>query len=376
MTDEGGNGGTLSGTGGAGGKPGTAGDSATGGTGIVAEGGRGGRGGSGGRATGVGGALMAGAGGQADEHCIAASAVEWLYTPQAGLVGTYATSLATSGIAANDAVVMLSLLSGDQGSFTLGKDDDANLATCRHCVRGKIWGLDGADRDFFADAGELVIDAASDTQHGVIRASLTGTHLAEVALDSNTGESTPVDGGFCIDLADGRVDVGTISTGGGEGGAAGASGAGNEGGAGGAAPLPTNCLEIGAGTWAEQLSPEEGEATYYTYLSPNVGSSARDLLGLLDYDDAVGTITFGHGDDASIDTCWHCMLVNIPNGVGDGRNFFALGGTLDISASSQPLAGVMEASFSDVTLVEVDADYHPLAGGDCLHLPSASFTLP
>jgi hypothetical protein len=333
--------------------------------------------GAGGISAGAGG-ITAGAGGSVNQTCLSASTVMWNYFPQVGEPNDspYGTNLTISGIAEGDTVLVLSLFSPDNGAFALGSGDNANLATCEQCLQGKLYGFNGADRDFFADAGVLDIGSSSDVRNGVIHASTSGVRLGEVTIDGST--TTPVPGGYCIDLADGAVDVssssgtGGTSGAGGEGGTPGSGATGNEGGAAGAFTLPTDCTEIGVGTWG--VSTGSDGAEYYSHLSPNVGSPAQDVIGLLELSNDVGSFKLGTGDDASFWSCAQCLLVNIPDGTTSGMNFFAMGGTLDISSSSQPFFGTMDATLSDVTLVQVDASYEPIDSGQCLHLPSASMS--
>jgi hypothetical protein len=359
----------------AGGQGGAAGKASAGGRGGA--GARAGRGGQGGT-SGAGAASFAGAGGESgSRQCIAASSGAWVYAPPPGyehVIGGYGANLDADGIARRDAVVSLALFLPDTGDFTLGIEDDSNLQTCQRCLQAKLWNFDGADRQFFADQGDLDIAASSDPLNGVLHASITGARLVEVTVDSDTAESTPVPGGYCIDLADTNVDVDATSPGtGGEGGGAGAPSGGNEGGAAGGPELPTDCVEVGVSAWNELL--DTNDATYYSVITPNIGTAKSDLLALFEYSNAVGSFALGHGIDSTFASCDRCLLADVPAAPSD-RYFFAMGGTLDIASSSQPISGVLDATLTDVTLVELGYDHLPLAGGACLHLASTTISLP
>lgn len=376
--DDAGSGGASPGVGGKAGNGGK-----TGSGGAKARGSRGGNAGRGGASAGTPGSVTAGEGGAGGSRdCIGVSAIKWYYLPQPGyqgVVGTYGTELRASGIAESDAIMALSLLLPDTGKFTLGIEDDTNLATCKRCLMAKLYNIDGADHDFFADAGELDISPASDTIHGVIHASLAGGHLYEVTIDEDTGVTTAVPGGLCIDVADGRIDVDPSVPDPGEGGAGGggneggAANGGNEGGAGGEIQLPTHCIEVATSTWTGVQ--QVGDYAYRSFLTPNLGSADRDTTGLLVFSNDVGTFTFGKGPERTFNTCEHCLLARVPDPAG-GTDFMAMGGTLDIASTSVPLSGVLAATLSDVTLMQTDVNMLPIAGGQCLHLASASISVP
>jgi hypothetical protein len=91
---------------------------------------------------------------------------------------------------------------GDQsGTFTLGAGDQANFATCSHCVLA----YDANARYFFATSGTLSLDSNSDQVHGYPHGDLVGVTLREVSLVGD--DWTLVPNGDCLFIASATVDV-------------------------------------------------------------------------------------------------------------------------------------------------------------------------
>ena len=89
----------------------------------------------------------------------------------------------------------------DVGTFELGPGTpDENFGSCAHCIYIPI----APDRAFFADRGTLV--TRRDPYQQVFDATLTNVRLIEVEVDPFTRESTPIEGGDCVELADVTVD--------------------------------------------------------------------------------------------------------------------------------------------------------------------------
>ncbi len=87
------------------------------------------------------------------------------------------------------------------GTFDLGEEPNDNYGTCQQCV--VVTGLT-AESAFFADRGTLTTTVDPYTKR--LAASLEGVRLVEVTVDPFTRESTPIDGGRCIELVDAEVD--------------------------------------------------------------------------------------------------------------------------------------------------------------------------
>lgn len=87
-------------------------------------------------------------------------------------------------------------IGADVGTFTLGVDGDANFGNCAHCVytRGP-----SPIRALFADGGTLTTNR--DPYGRILDIQVENLRLIEVAVDSTTRESTPLDDGGCLEVA-------------------------------------------------------------------------------------------------------------------------------------------------------------------------------
>ena len=92
------------------------------------------------------------------------------------------------------------------GTFDLATGDDANFATCAHCVT-VVSGPQDASTLFYQTAGSLTVQATPDAYEGGVRGTLSGLTLVEVTLDPRTLVSTPVPGGRCLTLASISIEV-------------------------------------------------------------------------------------------------------------------------------------------------------------------------
>jgi hypothetical protein len=370
------------------GSAGRAGGSATSGAGGSTAGRQGGsgRGGSGPSGAGRGGAAGNGAGeggngGQAGpSSCFTATVAGFGdITPSAdrGVYANYAASIHSNAFAGEDALLELRVFQPDTGSFALGQGDNANWSTCQQCVIALV---DSApNRAFFADAGTLVIDDASDPLHGLIDATLTNAHFVEVTIEETSPyTSTPVDGGSCLEAITTHVEVSPGDSSGGAGGQGGqGQGAqGGEGGNGGAPEVPDGCVEVSGGEWISDVQSSFGR--YLSLISPNLGSPAEDALILGFFSDEVGTFEVGSGIDATYSTCERCFIANVQDSTADGLWFYGISGTLVVEAGSEPMSGVINATATDVTFIQVDPESLEtrVDGGACLHLAAATITKP
>ena len=363
----------------------TAGRSGRGGNGAGGEGQAGeSRGGTGGSGIVIGGASGAGDGGTGGESggpsCFGATAHGWGdITPSSGrgLYAKYASFFESSAFPGRDAVLELWTFLPDTGRFELGKDDNKNWATCMQCVIARVDDVGNPNRIFFADAGVLTIDDASEPIDGVIEANITNAHFVEVTVaDTYPYASTPVDGGICLEGLTTHISIDPNAPPGGAGGAGGQGGAGGEGGYAGAFDLPDDCIEVSSGTWIFDLQPTYG--LYLSAIGPNLGSSEQDLFALEFFGNAVGTTRIGHDVDSRFSTCERCFLANIPDNTSDGLWFFGVDGTLTVDAGSTPMSGTLSATATDVTLMQVNPYTleTPVENGACLHLTTATIALP
>ena len=139
----------------------------------------------------------------------------------------------------------------------------------------------------------------------------------------------------------------------------------------------------------------DGNGQFIDYASaalPDTGNmSDADTLFLLFNGSALGASFDGEatgsfnlsmsGDDNSA-TCSRCVQLT-QDPATPGKSFFAKSGTLDIDPASEQLSGRLNATLTDVTLVEVTIDpvtniSTPVTGGACVHLASANvvYTTP
>lgn len=84
------------------------------------------------------------------------------------------------------------------GTFDLAQGNQANYMTCAICFR--VFSADSTGalaRQFYQSGGSVTLTA--DPLTGVMTGSVTGLQLVEVTVDGGTFESTPVDGGDCLD---------------------------------------------------------------------------------------------------------------------------------------------------------------------------------
>jgi hypothetical protein len=115
-------------------------------------------------------------------------------------------------------------------------------------------------------------------------------------------------------------------------------------------------------------------AVYVNTTSPNIDTSASDPLNLIIYDSEVGTFDFGKGQDTQSGSCQQCLYAQ--DGPSPEITFMPVSGTLEISADSLPLDGVIHAVATNVTFVQVALDGSGVPGGMCLHLATATIQSP
>jgi len=97
------------------------------------------------------------------------------------------------------------LTGGDTGTFTLGTNEDANYATCARCLLAQSDAT--STRYYFATAGTLTYASDSDQITGFPHGTLRNVVLREVEIDTGTFESTLVENGKCLTLANGDLLV-------------------------------------------------------------------------------------------------------------------------------------------------------------------------
>lgn len=122
-----------------------------------------------------------------------------------GLLGDGTADLGLGGPAPD--LLDLEIYDGSPGTFELSAGNDANYATCAHCVllHRDINPDTGPAKTFFQTAGTLTYtDAAAETQTE-LDVQISGLRLVEVTFDPNTYESTPVPNGECYVQAEDNI---------------------------------------------------------------------------------------------------------------------------------------------------------------------------
>jgi hypothetical protein len=244
---------------------------------------------------------------------------------------------------------------------------------------------DGGGTPSGTDAGESGLGGGSDSGGGgsgsggkpsAGNAGMTsngGEPMGNAGEPSGNGGQTASDGGKAS--ADGGEPSGGTPTGNG-GDAAGQGGA--AAGAGGASDSgPAECIPITLQPFG-QAQVELEYAVYATSFTPNVGAAGADTFRLAmqgpPYDgDKTGTFDVTQNGDDNYKTCARCLLVHADGGQ---KIFYPSAGTLEIAAGSKALGGTIDATITNLTLVEVtiadDYTSTPVPNGACLTVASAT----
>ncbi len=133
-----------------------------------------------------------------------------------------------------------------------------------------------------------------------------------------------------------------------------------------------SCIELEPGSFVATRA-EQGLATYANGIEVN---GLTGNLRLLFVTDAIRSEDLSSELAANFRTCEYCTDVALAVGADEQRDFFQQSGTLRVEATSNIYAGVLHATLTDVTLVEVTYDDElnttPVANGACLHITRAS----
>jgi len=214
VPEMGGTGGSTAGSSGKGGSGGSAGKAGSGGS--AGKAGSGGTGGSAGKAGGSSGGKAGGGGSGGSPACTVITSLSGVTHSSNSFGATIGATIAPDRGEA-DADLLVAYFFGDpyngadKGTITLGQGDDANYATCGHCITAFEDQGSATEKFFFATAGTLVLDSDSLQLFGYPQGSLTNVTLREATYDPGTFESTLVPGGACLTLADGAAVVNITS---------------------------------------------------------------------------------------------------------------------------------------------------------------------
>jgi len=158
------------------------------------------------------------------------------------------------------------------------------------------------------------------------------------------------------------------------GGAAGAGGSDNE---------PVVCTPITLGQFGqaeiEYVPNQFSYALYVASFTPNIGTAAADkvhvsIQGPPGYDGGkTGTFDLTQNGDDNYETCTRCILAYAD---GNQKVFYQSEGTLQFAPGSKQLGGTIDATITNLKLVEVtidgDAVSTPVPNGACLTVASAT----
>ena len=242
-----------------------------------------------------------------------------------------------------------------KGTYDLGSSINSNYKTCTECVRI----IRDHEDFFFQTSGTLKIDSVDSSNN--IKGSISAK-FAEVYIDADTYESTPVPGGECFEIQSGYFDN---TTGGGDTPATGCTG-----------------LSI---DWSSFTYYEDDYIEGY-FADVEFGSSSKsDDFQMQFFQNSngkisTGTYDLGSGKNANYKTCTECVLAYQDyNESTDeyAKLFFQKSGTLKLTkatTSGAALAGTISATLIEVT-IDPDNEYTstPVSGGACLEIEAGSF---
>jgi hypothetical protein len=126
--------------------------------------------------------------------------------------------------------------------------------------------------------------------------------------------------------------------------------------------------------------------TYYATPTPDMGDPATPDVLLIGFygsgfdpslnGEQKGTFDLSMGGDNNLATCSRCLVV-LQDNATQGKTFMAQSGTLIVQMDSDQLHGSVNATVTNVDLVEVTIDPNtntstPVPGGECRHVASAA----
>jgi hypothetical protein len=256
----------------------------------------------------------------------------------------------------------------------------------------------GSDSPGGGEAGESGSGSGGDgatSSGGSATSGSGGSASGNGGSTSGNGGSTSGSGGDAVSGGNGGDpsvnggNGGDPAVNGGESGSAGESGGGGEpSGSGGAAAGaggggPVTCTPITLDSF-ELGDLDPAYVNYTASFTPNIQAATADsfvlsIQGPPDYDgNLTGTFDLTENGDENYKTCARCLLVF--GDLGPNRTvYYASEGTLVIDPASTQLTGNIDATITDVTLVEVtianDYTSTPVPNGRCLTVASAEIAV-
>lgn len=126
-----------------------------------------------------------------------------------------------------------------------------------------------------------------------------------------------------------------------------------------------------AGIYRVATSPQVGDAMETDQVSIEIYGSGFDpsLDG-----ETPGTYDLTAPGDDNYQTCSRCILMRQDIFTMSGKAYFQKSGTITVDATSDSVNGTLNATVTDLTLIEVEIDgdffSNPIDGGDCIHIAS------
>ncbi len=126
-----------------------------------------------------------------------------------------------------------------------------------------------------------------------------------------------------------------------------------------------------AGIYRVATTPQIGDAMATDQLSIEIYGALFDQA----FDGEVpGTYDLAAPGDDNYQTCSRCIMMRGDLLTMNGKAYFQKSGSITIEASSDTVNGTLNATVTDLTLieVEVDPDFYttPVANGECFHIAS------
>jgi hypothetical protein len=219
-----------------------------------------------------------------------------------------------------------------------------------------------------------------NTSFALVLAAAIGCTTTSTTTENEGGSGTGGDGTTSSTTATSTTtttNATTTTTGaGGEGGAGaggtGGAGAGGTGGAGGG----DGCTAISIADLAGIGFDQSQGYVYEGVISPDVdGTAGEDGFLMSFYAELTGAVDLGSTVNSDYSTCEACLLAFTGYDEADPSTttlYFQSEGTLDLGSSTLfYIAGTIDGT----TLVELDANGDPVAGGKCLSIAGQSFMI-
>ena len=270
----------------------------------------------------------------------------------------------------------------ENGTYDLGEGKNANYSSCSECIVVRQDYIAPEDEEssgsftktYFQKSGTLTVEDSD--REGNIKGTLNAK-LIEVTISRENGyESTPVEGGGCIEIETAAFDSGVCVPECKEGWECGNDGCGGTCGTcdGKACSADRKCVEFKCGTFEvddfELVEEDSIFGTYYYYDAYSTGDgigspSVPDLLEIGLYADTLEetTVTLS-GDTNNIGQAYVALYEDWDaEEYSVAKTYFQESGTLKFN---EVKAGTMESNgVGSFRVVEVDEDYIPTPGGKC-----------